>query len=283
MAVAGACSLLFASLAISARQDQDPPVAIDPLHARLDRILDTYVRDGLVYYRALKAERRVLDNYVAALGAPETAAAIGGWSGAAQQAFWVNAYNAFVLQTVIDAYPIQGSAADYPANSIGQIPGVFEVRTHRAAGRTVTLHEIERTVLPAFGDPRLYLALGRGAVGGGRLRSEAYASARLDQQLGAMAAECLTRRHCVQIDHAARIVRVTPVFGWHEAEFARAYGSGARFASRSPIERAIFSFLEPHLLPTEARSIADGRYAVRYLAFDWRLNDLTGGRSDVEH
>jgi hypothetical protein len=283
MAAAGACSLILGTGGPSAGQDQDPPVAVDPLHDRLDRVLDTYVRDGLVYYRALRAERRVLDNYVAALASPDTAAALAGSSSAAQQAFWLNAYNAFVLQTVIDAYPIQGGAPGYPAGSIRQIPGAFDRMTHRAAGRAVTLDEIEKNILPAFGDPRLYLALGRGAVGGGRLRSEAYASARLDQQLGAMAAECLMRRHCVQIDRAARIVRVTPVFGWHEAEFGKAYGSGSRFANRSPIERAIFSFIEPHLLPTEAGSIADGRYAVRYLVFDWRLNDLTGGRSDVEH
>jgi hypothetical protein len=147
----------------------------------------------------------------------------------------------------------------------------------------VTLDEIEKTILPAFGDPRLYLALGRGSVGGGRLRSEAYASARLDQQLSAMASECLTRRHCMQIDHAARIIRVSPVFGWHEAEFAKAYGSGSRFPKRSAIDRAIFNFIEPHMLPTEVALLADSRSAVRYLDYDWRLNDLSGGRSDVEH
>jgi hypothetical protein len=202
------------------------------------------------------------------------------WTSAARQAFWVNAYNAFVLQTVVDAYPIQGSVPGYPSKSIRQVSGAFDRRTHRAAARTVTLDSIEKDILPAFGDPRLYLALGRGAVGGGRLRSEAYASARLDRQLGAMAAECLTRRHCMQIDRAAHIIRVTPVFGWHEAAFSRAYGSGSRFPTRSPIERAILSLLEPHLLPIEADVLTDSRYAVRYLDFDWRLNDLTGGRPD---
>ena len=43
-----------------------PPV-VDPLHKPFDEILDIYVRDGLVYYRALKAERGKFDRYVQSL------------------------------------------------------------------------------------------------------------------------------------------------------------------------------------------------------------------------
>ena len=165
---AGVLCLLLAGVTTRAVQDQEPEVAVDPIHARLDRILDTYVRDGLVYYRALKAERRVLDNYVDALGAV-TASAYAAWTPAAQKTYWLNAYNAFVLQTVVNAYPIQGhrrglSGVERPADSRRLRPPAAS-----SGGRTVTLDEIEKSMLPAFGDPRVYLALGRGAVGGGRL------------------------------------------------------------------------------------------------------------------
>ena len=153
-----------------------PPQASGPaeaFHRPLDQILDVNVRDGLVYYRALRGERGRLDRYAASLNVP--AATYDAWPREHKMAFWLNAYNAFVLQTVIGSYPIRGSSAAYPANSIRQIPGAFEQRRHRAAGRSVSLDEIEKTILPEFKDPRLYLALGRGAVGSGRLRSEAYA------------------------------------------------------------------------------------------------------------
>ena len=39
------------------------------LHRPLDEVLDLYVRDGLVYYRALKSDRRKLDAYIASLAA----------------------------------------------------------------------------------------------------------------------------------------------------------------------------------------------------------------------
>ena len=70
MAVAGLLCLLTGGTPTLAIQDQEPVIAVDPIHARFERILDTYVRDGLVYYRALKAERRVLDNYLAHLARP---------------------------------------------------------------------------------------------------------------------------------------------------------------------------------------------------------------------
>ena len=50
----------------------------DPLHRPLDQILDLNVRDGLVYYRALKSERGRLDRYAASLNVP--AATYEGWS-----------------------------------------------------------------------------------------------------------------------------------------------------------------------------------------------------------
>src|SRR5690242_9519423 len=77
----------------------------DALHRPLDQILDLNVRDGLVYYRALRSDRGRLDRYAASLNV--AAGVYEGWNREQKMAFWVNAYNAFVLQTVIDHYPIK--------------------------------------------------------------------------------------------------------------------------------------------------------------------------------
>ena len=138
------------------------------LHRPYDQILDLNVRDGMVYYRALRGERAKLDRYVASLNVP--AATYQGWSRDEKVAFWLNGYNAIVLQTVINNYPIHGKSSQYPQNSIRQIPGAFEGAKHRLAGKSLTLDEIEKTVLPEFADPRVYLALGRGAVGSAPIR-----------------------------------------------------------------------------------------------------------------
>lgn len=249
--------------------------ARDETHPKaLDLILDTYVRGGDVYYRALKAERSKLDGYVSQLATVSTDTL----SRDENVAFWLNAYNALVLRTVIDHYPIQGRTPAYPAKSIRQIPGAFERLTHRVAGRTLTLDQIEQTILPAFHDPRVYLALGRGAAGGGRLRSEAFTASGLEAQLAEAANECASRRHCFEIDREANTVRVSSIFSWREKEFTAAYAGGApaAFTTRSPIERAVLALVQPKLLTTEKDVLATNTFSVVYRPFDWTLNDLTG-------
>src|ERR1041385_973667 len=81
-----------------------------------DQLLDLYVRNGDVYYRALKSDRGKLDGYINQIAAVP----VEKLSREEQIAFWINAYNAVVLRTVIDHYPIQGRAAEYPQKSIRQ-------------------------------------------------------------------------------------------------------------------------------------------------------------------
>jgi hypothetical protein len=263
-----------------ARSAQQPPLppGSDPFHRALDQILDVNVRDGLVYYRALQSTRGTLDRYVASLNV--STATYDSWSREAKMAFWVNAYNAFVLQTVVSRYPIRGTSSTYPASSIRQVPGAFDQMKFRAAGRSVTLDDIEKTMLAAFNEPRLSLALGRGAVGSGRLRSEAYTAARLPEQLESIQAEFVTKQRLLKVDRPGGQVSTTPIVSWHEAEFVAAYGAkaGERFATRSPIERALIAFITPHLLPLEKEFVDENRFKVTFQPFDWRLNDLTGGR-----
>ena len=239
-----------------------------------DEILDLNVRDGMVYYRALKGSRGRLDAFVNSLAARPIESAPRN----EQIAFWLNAYNAIVLQTVIDNYPIPQRSRDYPPGSIRQIPGAFEKLTHRVAGRTITLDDIEQTILSAFNDPRLFFALGRGAIGGGRLHSAAYTAATLEQQLTDVASECVTRVQCADIDRLEGVMKLSAIFSWREKEFTAAYADKAPplFASRSPIERAALAFVYPRLLTTEREFIEANTFRVRFAPFDWSLNDLTG-------
>ena len=260
----------LAAIAVARGQQFTPAPGAELLHRPLDQILDVNVRDGLVYYRALKSDRGRLDRYIASLNVP--AATYQGWSKGQQMAFWVNAYNAFVLQTVINHYPVQGT-------TIKQIPGAYD-KAFRAAGRSVTLDQIEKTILPEFKEPRLFLALGRGAVGSGRLRSEAYTADRLEKQLQEIQTEFVSRRQLYRVDRLANQISVTPILSWREAEFVAAYAdkADAAFAQRSPIERAIIAFIMPNLLPLEKEMVKKNDFRIVFHEMDWRLNDLTGGR-----
>ncbi|HEX6165115.1 MAG TPA: DUF547 domain-containing protein [Vicinamibacterales bacterium] len=271
--------VLLAALAASgALAQQSPtPADVEALHRPYDEILDLYVRDGLVYYHALKQERAKFDRYVTALG-EVGADTLKSWPPDRQLAYWINAYNAFVLRTVIDGYPIRGKAPEYPSNSIRQIPGSFERRQFRAGGRMLTLDAIERDVIGEFNDARALLALGRGAVGGPRLKSEAYTAARLDAQLQKMVTELVESRSLVFVDIPNERLSVNPIFSWREPIFTRALSERgpAVYASRSPIERSVLALIDPLLVPNEAEFLRKNTFRMVFHDFDWKLNDLTG-------
>jgi hypothetical protein len=259
-----------------ARAQSPTPADVDALHRPFDEILDVYVRDGLVYYFALRQERAKLDRYVQALG-NVAADTVKGWPPDRQLAFWINAYNAFVLRTVIDSYPIRGKSPEYPANSIRQIPGAFERRQFRAAGRTLTLDAIEKEV-GDFNDARALLALARGAIGGPRLKSEAYTAPRLDAQLQTMTSELVARRELVHVDVVNERLSVNPLFSWREPIFTRSLvdRAPAAYASRSAIERSVLALIDPLLVPNESEFLRKNTFRMVFHDFDWRLNDLTG-------
>jgi hypothetical protein len=272
--------VLLVALGAGAALQSQSAEPVPQFHRPLDQLLDVNVRDGLVYYRALRGERGRLDRYVASLNVP--AATYQGWPREDKIAFWLNGYNAIVLQTVISHYPIRGKSTQYPASSIRQIPGAFETLKHRLAGRSLTLDEIEKTVLPEFDDPRLYLALGRGAVGSGRLRSEAYVGSRLASQLALVQSEFVSDQAMLKIDRLTGKMTVTPIISWREAAFVKMYDKGAQgpYAQRSPIERAVLAFVMPHLLRLERELIEKNAFQMSFHELDWRLNDLSGGRTN---
>ena len=264
--------LLAASLPL-AQQTTTPP-DVSPRDRAYDQMLDINVRDGLVYYNAVKASRGTLDRYIDTLDvAPATFERLPRES---QMALLINAYNAIALHTAATAYPISGRVADFPAKSIRQIPGAFD-RRHRVAGRSVSLDELERWLIDEYKDPRVIFALGRGAVGSGRLKSEAYTAARLDEQLAEATREFVMRNF--RIDRAAGRVAVSPLYSWREKDFAAAYAGKADpvFKDRSQIERAILALTMEHLFASEQAWLKENGFRMEFDKFDWRLNDLTGG------
>jgi hypothetical protein len=247
--------------------------AQSPSDRVFDQILDQYVRDGFVYYAALQSERRAFDRHVESLAARP--AGFDAWSEGVRLAYWLNGYNALVLRTVIDYYPIRGSADEFPEDSVMQIPGVFSGREHPIAGRRLTLQEIEDVRVAAFGDPRAHLALGRGAAGSPRLRSAAFSGDRLEAQLQAVVADFVTTPRHVALDRGGDEVVVSAVLGWRAEQFAAL--ASAESTGRSPIERALVALIPPDLFPSERAFLARNTFRLRYRDFDWRLNDLTGG------
>ena len=262
-------ALLSLAATVGAQMEYHPPSDLEPFHRPYDEILDTYVRDGIVFYRPLKIDRAKLDRYVASLAAP-LPSTVEGWDKPRQIAFWINAYNAISLQTAVSRYPV---------TSIRQIPGALDQTKHVVAGKNLSLDQIENTILAGFNDARIYLVLGRSAMGSGRLRSEAFSGPRLEAQLAQSAEQFATAPKHVHIDQLAGTLSVSPIFSWRAKPFIDAYADKSMdLPGRTPIELAIVGFIQPYLLPVERDYLKKNTFKLTYLDFDWRLNDRAGIR-----
>src|SRR5207245_2005564 len=138
------------------------------------------------------------------------------------------------------------------------------------AGKSVTLDQIENTILAGYGDPRIYLVLGRSAMGSGRLRSEAFSGPRLETQLEESARQFATTPRYVHVDPLAGTLSVSPLFSWREKAFVDAYaGKSMDLPGRSPIELAVVGFIQPYLLRDERDYLKKNTFKMVYPDFDW--------------
>lgn len=251
-------SLLLAPPALAAPAPA-PAVEVraadDALHAPWDALLRRYVKNGVVDYDRWRSEGRgALRTYLDTLSATPSMA---GWSSARQQAFWINAYNAWTVELIL-ANP--GVASIKDVVWFFQSPWKIPLAPFPGLGKgTLTLDDLEHGILRGtLPDPRLHVALVCAARSCPPLRSEAYTEARLDAQLDDQARAFLADRKKNTVDLAAGELRLSRIFEWYSADFDGAGGVPAWVARYLP--------------PAEAEAVRSGRLRTVWLPYDWSLN-----------
>ncbi|MDP7638654.1 MAG: DUF547 domain-containing protein, partial [Candidatus Hydrogenedentes bacterium] len=195
-----------------------------------------------------------------------------------QLAFWFNAYNAITVKYILDHHPIKKGGIVfgtlYPANSIRQIKGVWDSLKTPVAGRELTLDEIEHEVLRAqFSEPRLHVALVCAARSCPPLRNEPYTADMLDEQLDDQARKFLKSQHGLQIDREHRQIRVSTIFDWYGGDFTKTFGSPESLSDHNEAETAVLHFVARYGGEAAAAYIDEAEYSLRYLDYDWTLNE----------
>jgi hypothetical protein len=226
-------------------------------------VLERFVTDdGLVLYEALKEDPEDLDAYLGSVATLDLGQ-LERLPESERMALWINAYNAITLKAIISSYPIRGrgfSALRYPSSSIRQIDGVWKEDVWVVAGREVSLDDIEHEILRArFAEPRIHMALVCAALGCPPLRQEPYVGARLDEQLEDQARRYLASPAGLKMDPERREIQVSAIFKWFREDFESAGGVRAFLARHSP-EGA-------------REKVASPDTKIRYLDYDWSLND----------
>ncbi len=273
-------ALVFQALIVFAAAGE-PASAQTIDHAAFDTVLTLYVQDGRVDYAALKTGRAVLDRYLSQVAAV-TAEQFDAWPEQEQIAYLVNAYNAYVLETVIDHYPIKGSGFfkkltspkrfALPSNSIRQIDGVFDGIPHQVAGKEMTLDDIEHGTLRAnYNEPRVHFALVCAALSCAPSREEAYRPDRLDEQLDEQGRIFLNdpRLNRFEVDRGQ--VHLSKIFDWFGDDF-RQFATDSGYRGDEKVN-GVLTFVSGYLLDRVATFLEAGEYKVHFLDYDWTLND----------
>ena len=229
------------------------------LHAPYDALLRQFVRDGVVDYTGLSARRDELQGYLRALAATDPDAL----SRDEQAALWINAYNAFTLELMLEY--------------LGRIDGIKDISSGKrwkherwdVGGTRYSLDQIEHEILRPRGDARVHFALVCASVSCPDLRAEAYVGATLDAQLDDAARHFLadtskglrTAMESGFFGGDDPTLYLSKIFDWFEEDFEGDGQDVVDFVLRyAPAEDA--AFIRRH------RDDLD----VDHMDYDWSLN-----------
>ncbi len=241
-------------------------VLFDHSHALLDEVLSTHVQGDRLDYEGVLGEREKLDRYLTAMHAV-TPEEIEDWTSDQRFAFWINAYNAHVIQIVLDNYPLR-SIKDIGGMLFNKVwdKEFIPMRAHHPDGKNddLSLNDIEHGILrPQFEDARVHAAINCASYSCPPLLDAAFVADRLDEQLDAQMRAFVMDELRVRFDEKKGVLYLSKIFDWFEDDFERDAGSVREYVIRyAPTEKAAF--------------IRDAR--IRHLDYDWSLNDVEENR-----
>jgi hypothetical protein len=226
-----------------------------PDHSLFTQVLRDHVKGDVVNYQAIKADAR-FPQYLAMLRQTNPA----NMSDPNERlAFWLNAYNAFTIQYVIDKYPVK-SLMNKLAYATGG--GTFKTKFIEINGTKYSLNDIENDIVRPMGDARIHFALVCGAKSCPPLRPEAYDGAKLSEQLDDQGRIFLSQTGKNRFDFDRKEIYLSKIFDWFKDDFRKDGKNELDFISR------FLPAVQAQMLLANAATLK-----VKHTDYDWSLNE----------
>ena len=210
-----------------------------PSHAAFDALLSKNVRaDGKVNYKNFQADKAALDGYIKTLSdnVPQD-----NWSKNDKMAYWINAYNALTIKTIV---------SNYPLSKITDLDGgkTWDVKRFTLGGKKMSLNDIENTILRPMGDARIHFAINCAAKSCPPILNKAFTADNLNDLL-----ETRTKSFINSSANTLKTneIKVSKVFDWYGKDFGNVAVFVAKYAKTKVAATAKVSFGE----------------------YDWKLNE----------
>ena len=222
-------------------EDKKPAAPQPPSHDAWDKLLQQYVSAaGKVNYAGFKKDRSKLEAYLDILqkNAPQSE-----WSRPEKMAFWINVYNAFTVELIVDNYPV---------SSIMKLDGgkPWDRKWIDIGGKNYSLNNIENDILrPQFKDARIHFAVNCAAKSCPPLLNRAWTAANLEDNFEKQARAFINNPNFNKISE--KEVEASKIFEWYASDF----GNLAEFLNKYSATKI------------------NANAKVKYREYDWALNE----------
>lgn len=208
-------------------------------------LLQTHVtKNGWVDYVSFQKDKTKLSTYISYL---EKTTPDKTWSKNKEKAFWINAYNAYTIQLIIENYPLKSilkikqkgkDAWNIPLATIG--------------GKTYTLNAIEHEILrKKFDDPRIHVGINCASNSCPKLGNFAFTEENINVKLDNLMRTFVndTSRNNIRKEK----IKISKIFEWFQEDFTK--------------NGSLIDYLNQY---TSVKIKKNAK--ISFQAYDWRLN-----------
>ncbi len=243
-------------------------------HDSFEQLLQTYVSaDGRTDYErwhSFSASREQLDSYLAAVAqfsphnSPERFP-----NRNDELAYWMYAYNAYVIKSVLDHWPI-ASVTDVkaPLEAVTGL-GFFYRQRFAFGGKYMSLLKVETTeIRENFKDPRIHFFLNCASESCPIARPELPVGEDLETLLAEATVDFINDATNVSVDHEEETVYLSTIFKWYENDFTHALRIDGK-----PAEHGLLAYVSQYAASSLTADIAQaGDYEIEFRDYDWDIN-----------
>ncbi|PVW17377.1 DUF547 domain-containing protein [Marixanthomonas spongiae] len=211
-------------------------------HSAWDNLLKKHVdSEGMVDYKGFKNDREALNKYLQKLSATEPT---NKWSVQELLAFYINLYNAYTVDLILNNYPVK---------SIKDIDGAFTKGFIPVGDRELSLGGIENGILRKMNEPRIHFAINCASISCPKLLDEAYTASKINEQLDEVTREFINSD---KNDITANNPKVSAIFKWYAKDYT--------VNGRKDVIGFINKYSDTEINP---------RVALQYKDYNWELNE----------
>jgi Protein of unknown function, DUF547 len=215
-------------------------------HALWTKLLKKHVSSsGNVDYKGFMADIDEFDDYLVEL---REKAPMKDWSKGEKKAFYINAYNAYMIKFIITKYPVSS-----PKDAKFSGKDIWNFRMVQVGPQKYSLKQVEDNILRRMGDARIHFAINCGAKSCPKLLNEAYTVDKLNSQL--TKATKLFIQNTSHNSIKPKKVVVSKIFEWYAEDFNK---NG----------NTVISFLNKYGNVT----VLDAA-KIEYREYNWKLNE----------